>query len=274
MLNLKVLYISSAISPFVKNYEPADIVEFTSKAILENGFEVRGVMPKYGSINDRRNKLHEVLRLSDINIPIYNQDRALSVKVASLRQPNFQVYFIDNVEYFNRKGMFKNKDGKFYTDNDERMAFFCAGAIKSTRQLQWFPDIVHCNDWMAALVPFYLKTLYKDDEAFSKSKIVFTIHDTPFTYQFNESINHKLAIEGLDVDIVKSLGIKNFADLITVGAKYSDFVTKSFEKFDKAHEAANTALESIKPKYLPNVDNAAQTYADIYQALVKNEKIS
>lgn len=267
--NLKVLYISSAISPFIKTYKFGEMLESISKKLLELNVDVRGIVPKFGIISDRRNKLHEVIRLSDVNIIINNEEYPLSVKVASLRHSTFQVYFMDNKEYFNRKGIFNNKDEKFYTDNDERMLFFCIGAIKSIIQLEWIPDIIHCNDWFSALIPLCIKTIYKDDPTFAKTKIIFTIHANSFTYKFDKSIIDKVAtITGLDKAELESINPTNFEGIISAAVRYSDLTTTSIKPFNN-HNAINDIIEKENIEYIPNNDEGMEEkYINIYKSLL------
>ena len=173
----KLLFITHEMSPFLELTKISEITRQLPQAMQDKGFEIRILMPRFGNINERRNRLHEVIRLSGMNIIINDNDNPLIIKVASIPAARMQVYFLDNDEYFQRKHVFGDKDGKFYADNDERMIFFCKGALETVKKLGWAPDIVHCHGWMSALVPAYLKTTYKDDPTFKHSKIVYSIYE-------------------------------------------------------------------------------------------------
>jgi len=187
----KLLFITHEMSPFLELTKISEITRQLPQAMQDKGFEIRILMPKFGNINERRNRLHEVIRLSGMNIIINDNDNPLIIKVASIPSARMQVYFLDNDEYFHRKYVFGDKEGKFYNDNDERMIFFCKGALETVKKLGWAPDIVHCHGWMSALVPAYLKTTYKDDPTFKNSKIVYSIYENDFTEQLDPDFARK-----------------------------------------------------------------------------------
>ena len=176
----RVLYVATEIKPFLNNTYVADIIRRLPQAMQEKGVEIRILVPKFGLINERKNRLHEVVRLSGMNIPIGDDDRPLIIKVASIPSAKLQVYFIDNEDYFKRKTIFNNKNGKFHKDNDERCLFFCKGVLETVIKLGWAPDIIHCNDWMSSLVPILLKTSYSDQHIIENSKCIFSIYDNAF----------------------------------------------------------------------------------------------
>src|SRR5690606_19267140 len=175
MSKLRILYVASEINPFLQTSQVAEFVRKLPQAMQERGMEIRIFVPRFGLINERKNRLHEVVRLSGINIAVGDEEKPLVIKVASIPNAKMQVYFIDNEDYFQRKSIFFDNENNFYEDNDERAIFFCKGVIETIRKLGWSPDIVHCNDWMTSLIPMYLKTKYKADPIFKKTKIVFTV---------------------------------------------------------------------------------------------------
>lgn len=187
----KLLFITHEMSPFLEISKIAEITRQLPQAMQDKGFEIRILMPRFGNINERRNRLHEVIRLSGMNIIINDNDNPLIIKVASIPAARMQVYFLDNEEYFQRKHVFNDKDGKFYADNDERMIFFCKGALETVKKLGWAPDVVHCHGWMSALVPAYLKTTYKADPTFKNSKIVYSIYENDFKEKLDQDFAHK-----------------------------------------------------------------------------------
>ena len=174
MDKLRILYVSSEINPFLQTTDVAAYVRQLPQAMQERGAEIRILVPRFGLINERKNRLHEVVRLSGINITVGEEEKPLVIKVASIPNAKLQVYFIDNEDYFHRKSVFFDKKNNFYDDNDERAIFFCKGVLETVKKLGWAPDIVHCNDWMTALIPMYLKTTYRNDPMFKDTKSVFT----------------------------------------------------------------------------------------------------
>jgi len=153
MSKLRVLYVASEINPFLQTSEVADFVRKLPQAMQERGMEIRILVPRFGIINERKNRLHEVVRLSGINISVGDEEKPLIIKVASIPNAKLQVYFIDNEDYFHRKSVFHDKENNFYEDNDERAIFFCKGVIETVRKLGWAPDVVHCNDWILSTEP-------------------------------------------------------------------------------------------------------------------------
>ena len=166
MSNTRILYVASEINPFLELSHVAEFVKKLPQVMQEKGMEIRILVPRFGIINERRNRLHEVVRLSGINIDVGNEEKPLIIKVASIPAAKLQVYFIDNEDYFKRKHVFHDKNDEFYEDNDERAIFFCKGVLETVKKLGWAPDIVHCNDWMTGLIPLYLNTTYKKDPIF------------------------------------------------------------------------------------------------------------
>ncbi len=169
----KILFVSQEITPYLKETKMGKIGRYLPQGIQESGKEMRTFMPRFGLINERRNQLHEVIRLSGMNLIIDDTDHPLIIKVASIQTARMQVYFIDNEDYFQRKAMIRDpKTEAFYEDNDERTVFFSRGVLETVKKLGWAPDVIHCNGWMSALVALYVKTAYKDNPLFAKSKVV------------------------------------------------------------------------------------------------------
>jgi starch synthase len=170
----RVLYVSQEITPFLPKSELSEVSRNLPQGIHEKGKEIRVFMPKYGSINERRHQLHEVIRLSGMNLVVDDTDHPLIIKVASIPTARMQVYFIDNENYFQRKADLTDKSGKFFKDNDERSIFFCRGVLETVRKLGWAPDIIHCHGWFTSLLPLYVKKFYNDDPHFADAKVVFS----------------------------------------------------------------------------------------------------
>src|ERR1700710_15512 len=198
----KLLIVTHEMSPFLELTKISEITRQLPQAMQEKGYEIRILMPRFGNINERRNRLHEVIRLSGMNIIINDNDNPLIIKVASIPAARMQVYFLDNEEYFQRKHVFEDKDGKFYADNDERTIFFCKGALETVKKLGWSPDIVHCHGWMSSLIPMYMKTTYKDDPTFKHSKVVYSAYEKSFDEKLSTEFLRKMIMPGMaDTDI-------------------------------------------------------------------------
>ena len=175
MKKVRVLFISQEITPYLPETEMSKIGRYLPQGIQEKGREIRTFMPKYGCVNERRNQLHEVIRLSGMNLIINDTDHPLIIKVASIQSVRMQVYFIDNEDYFQRKFVLTDEKGKYFDDNDERTIFFTRGVLETVRKLRWSPDIVHCHGWITALIPLYLKKAYSDDPLYSNSKVIYSV---------------------------------------------------------------------------------------------------
>ena len=257
MAATRILYVTSEIDPFLQVSEVAKFVRKLPQAMQEKGMEVRILMPRFGIINERKNRLHEVVRLSGTNIPVGDEERPLVIKVASIPAAKLQVYFIDNEDLFKRKFVFHGKDEKWYEDNDERSIFFCKGVLETVKKLGWAPDIVHCNDWMTALVPLYLKTTYKEDPIFENAKIVFSVFDNKFPETFDASIVDKAFMEHVNKDDLAGL-TEGYNGLIKLAAANSDIV------LDNTSDAA--ALKTL----LKDSSDKIQTVGDSEEEIIEN----
>jgi starch synthase len=245
MENKKVLYISQQIMPFLPENEMSYISRYLPQGIQEKGKEVRVFMPRFGIINERRNQLHEVIRLSGMNLIIDDTDHSLIIKVTSIQQARMQVYFIDNDEYFKRKSTITDDDDVFYEDNDERMIFFGRGAIETTKKLRWTPDIIHCHGWMTSLVPLLIKKTYKDDPLFENAKVIFSLYDDGFNETLNLKIRKKLEAENIKQNDLKLLSPPDFINLQKLAIYYSDAVIMGQETVNQ--ELYDFAVSSKKP---------------------------
>ena len=208
----RILFIANEMSPYLELTEFSEIVNKLAIKANDNGFEVRCIMPRFGTINERRHRLHEVVRLSGINVSVDNDDMPLQIKVASLPSARLQVYFLENEELFKRKYIFHDENEKWFDDNGLRTIFFCKGALETVKKFGWPPDIIHCSGWMTGLIPAYLKTLYKKEPVFSHSKTVFTIGQNTF----KEKLGNDFLQEATNTAMFR--GGATFADAITFGA--------------------------------------------------------
>jgi len=213
MKNHKVLFVSQEITPYLPETEMSRISRYLPQGIQEKGKEIRTFMPKYGSINERRNQLHEVIRLSGMNLIIDDTDHPLIIKVASIQTARMQVYFIDNEDYFHRKSLFRDKQNKFFEDNDERVIFFARGVLETVRKLRWSPDIVHCHGWITSLIPLYLKKAYHEDPLYMDSKVVYSVYNDSFDNLLNPDFKRKLMIEGITKEDVTGLERPDYVSL-------------------------------------------------------------
>ena len=218
----KVLFISQEIMPYLAETHVSKIGRYLPQGIQERGKEIRTFMPRFGSINERRNQLHEVIRLSGMNLIIDDNDHPLIIKVASIQAARMQIYFIDNEEYFFRKYTIRSKDKKFYEDNDERMIFFARGVLETVKKLGWPPNLVHCHGWMAALVPMYLRTAYKDNPLFSDTKIITSFYADDFPETLSPDLVKKLAFDGIAKEDLTYYEDPNFVNIMKASVKYSD----------------------------------------------------
>ena len=233
MVKKRILYVSQEITPYLPENDLSKTSRFLPQAMNESGIDVRLFMPRFGCINERRHQLHEVIRLSGMNLIVNDIDQPLIIKVASIPQARMQVYFIDNEDYFKRKDLLVDKDGNLLKDNDERMIFFTKGVIETVKKLNWMPDIIHLHGWFASLFPIYLKKLFADDPVFDNSKIVSSVYSKSFGESLSKKIVEKIQFDGIedDLDLIKNPNFESLTDLMI---KFSDSVIISSDKIDKS----------------------------------------
>ena len=267
MSKLRILYVASEINPFLQTSKVAEFVRKLPQAMQEKGMEIRILVPRFGLINERKNRLHEVVRLSGINIAVGDEEKPLIIKVASIPNAKLQVYFIDNEDYFHRKYVFHDKENNFYEDNDERAIFFCKGVIETVRKLGWAPDIVHCNDWMTSLIPLYLKTTYKNDPLFKDAKSVFTVYNNSFKHKFNNDLIEKVKMIDIEDSMLTNLQTADYYGFIKLGLEFADAVIKAEEDtglngyFDEIPDEKK--IETIEKD-----GNFTDSYYNLYNELV------
>jgi starch synthase len=265
--NAKVLTISQSIHPFLDGPEDmAKAARQLPQGILEQGNEIRVFMPKFGCINERRHQLHEVIRLSGMNLIINDTDHALLIKVASVPSARMQVYFIDNEEYFKRKADTHCDEGSFYPDNDERALFFGRGVLETVRKLGWVPDIIHCHGWMTAFVPLYVRHYYADDPHFENAKLVYSAYDQKLE-TLDKDLPKKLVMEGFDKDLLKGLAKPTTDELQKFAMGLSDGVVKASPKLSRGLETAIKGYD--KPMMVNNGADLVQTHAEFYQSVME-----
>jgi starch synthase len=269
MSKLRILYVASEINPFLQTSQVADFVRKLPQAMQERGMEIRILVPRFGLINERKNRLHEVVRLSGINISVGEEEKPLIIKVASIPNAKLQVYFIDNEDYFHRKSVFVDKENNFHADNDERAIFFCKGVIETVKKLGWAPDIVHCNDWITSLIPLYLKTTYKNDPLFKGTKTVFTLYDNAFQHKFGSDLLDKVKMLDIEDSMLENLKTADFEGFIRLGAEYADAVITAEEEFDEGLNQVVAELQKQKKiETIKEGDNFLDSYYNLYNELV------
>jgi starch synthase len=268
----RVLIIANELSPYVEFTDFAQILNSLAVKTFDSGLEVRVIMPRFGTINERRHRLHEVVRLSGINIIIDKDDYPLIIKVASLPNARLQVYFMDNEDYFKRKAVFTDDKDNFFEDNAERMIFFCKSALETVKKFGWPPDIIHCHGWMTSLAPVYLKTAYKKEPVFNYSKVIYTAQNDQFAGNLGENFIRKATISG-DIKEKDLDPYKEGSNLsLTLGAaKYADVVIHGDVKPSKA------IADEIKPsrykkvvKYDDSWKEDASPLLDLYKSLTES----
>lgn len=274
MKKLRVLYISQEIHPFI----PSGVVPETSKDLAKStqelGREIRVFMPRFGVVNERKHQLHEVQRLSGMNLIINDHDHPLIIKVATVSDAKMQVYFIDNEEYFKRKETFWNKEtNEFAGDNDERTMFFGKGVLETVKKLGWAPDVIHCHGWMTSCIPMFLKKLYQDDPHFESSKVVFTPYGNEYIDQkFGTDIISKLKYDNFTDEDLKGLEDATIADLCAKGVEFADAVTEGTE--DVFNKIGVDSAELEKP-FLSNkdLDDEFRAYNEFYETILDENHV-
>ena len=272
MSALKVLYISQEITPYLPSTVRADLCRQLPQSILEKGKEVRIFMPKFGNINERRNQLHEVIRLSGMNICIDDTDHPLIIKVASIQQARMQVYFIDNEDFFQRKYDIADENGEF-DDNEDRAIFFLRGVLETVKKLRWSPDVIHCHGWISALAPIYIKRAYNNDPFFKDSRIVYSVYDDDFKKNFSAKFAEKLKINGISDEDVADIKDKevSFADLTRFALKYSDGAVQGSENINPDLVAD---LQNMGDRFVPyQGDNYVDPIDALYDKVASSPKL-
>jgi starch synthase len=265
----RILFISNEMSPYVDGTSFADTINKLAVLSNDNNMEVRCIMPKFGTINERRHRLHEVVRLSGINVSIDNDDYPLTIKVASLPNARLQVYFLDNEDFFKRKFVFNDEDDNFFDDNALRTVLFCKGALETVKKFGWPPDIIHCSGWMSALVPMFIRSAYKKEPVFSHCKVVYTIAETTFKEKLGADFLKLATIN----DNVTKKELEPFKDINNVGmyrggASFADAITFGAEDIDKK---LLTEFAKVKGKKVLKYDAESDLtdYLQLYSDLAK-----
>ena len=266
MKNRKILYVSSEVVPYLPENEISSMSFEIPKMVNKQGGQIRIFMPKYGNINERRHQLHEVIRLSGLNLVVNDLDMPLIIKVASIPKERIQVYFIDNEEYFNRKATFKDSSDKLFDDNDERCIFFAKGVLETIKRLNWSPDIIHVHGWMSALLPIYLKEIFKNEPIFQKSKIVTSLYSNEFEKNLNKDMINKVLFDEIDQKSVSDLKDPTYENLMRIAIDYSDGIIIGSENVSSKTigylKSYKKPILDFQPK-----DSFSESYTEFYNNL-------
>ena len=266
MKDKRILYVSSEVVPYLAENEVSLMSYDVPKMINDQGGQIRIFMPRYGNINERRHQLHEVIRLSGMNLVVNDLDMPLIIKVASIPKERIQVYFIDNDEYFKRKATFTDEEGEMFPDNDERAIFFAKGVVETVKKLNWVPDIIHVHGWMAAMLPVYMKHFYKNEALFSETKIVTSVYAQSFDGTLNKGMINKVKFDGVPADAIADLEIPNYENIIKATINHSDAVIVAS---DNLSSSLTKFIESSGKPFLPFASKDA--FAEAYTNFYKNE---
>ena len=263
MAKKKILFINQEISPYVPDNNLSLMGKDLPHAMQEHNHEIRTFMPKWGIINERRGQLHEVIRLSGMNLIINDTDHPLIIKVASIPSARVQVYFIDNDDYFGKRLMEKDENGEDYADNGERAIFFARGVLETVKKLRWVPDIIHCQGWMSAAIPFYVKTAYHDEPSFAETKVVTSLFSQSLDKNLGSDFKQCLEFRDAKAELLKDYQDNfDFNDLSKLAIEYSDGVIVADQ------QVKNDLIDFAKEKEIPVLDYQ-EDFADAYEAFYK-----
>ena len=254
----KILFINQEISPYVPDNSMSLLGKNLPNAIQEKGHEIRTFMPKWGTINERRGQLHEVIRLSGMNLIINDTDHPLIIKVASIQQTRVQVYFIDNDDYFNKRQMITDEQGNNYTDNGERAVFFARGVLETVKKLRWTPDIIHCQGWMSAVIPFYIKTAYRDEPSFTNSKVVTSLFAKSLQNNLGEDFKKCVEYKDAKAELLNAYHEFDFNELGKLAIDYSDGIVLAEKEINQ------DLIDYATQKSLPILNTPKDDFADAY----------
>ncbi|OUV55769.1 MAG: hypothetical protein CBC73_02920 [Flavobacteriales bacterium TMED113] len=260
-----ILFVAQELSPYTIGDIGQRILDLAAFMQSKDDIDVRIFIPRFGCINQRKHQLHEVIRLSGVNLVINDIDQPLIIKVGSVSKQKLQVYFIDNEEYFKRKQIFKDNDGKLFVDNDERMLFFCKGVLETLLMLGWKPDLVHCHGWITSMLPMYLKTRYSEDSLFNSTHIITSLYNKSFVGMLNKDLAKKVLQDDQIENTFEFLKKPNAIGLYKHASKFSDAIifNKGFSKINE--------IKEVLPKDVPTLGNGKDELTDEeYYSFYKN----
>jgi len=269
MKDKRILYVSSEVIPYLPQTEISSMSFEAPKMVNKQGGQIRIFMPRYGNINERRHQLHEVIRLSGINLVVNDLDMPLIIKVASIPKERIQVYFIDNEDYFKRKATLTDEDGKLFEDKDERAVFFAKGVIETVKKLNWAPDVIHVHGWMASLLPLYLKEYYKDEPLFNGSKVVTSVYGQSFDESLNPELINKVKFDEIEAGHLENLATPNYVNLMKTAIDFSDGLIKGSKELPGELEDYISSSDKPVLEY-----QYPEEFAEAYTEFYTNEILS
>ena len=267
MEDKRILFVSAEVVPYLAENEVSLMSYQVPKMINDQGGQIRIFMPRYGNINERRHQLHEVIRLSGMNLVVNDLDMPLIIKVASIPKDRIQVYFIDNDEYFKRKATFTDEEGVLFPDNDERAIFFAKGVIETVKKLNWVPDIIHVHGWMASLLPIYMKHFYKNEALFENTKIITSVYSQSFEGSLNKELINKIKFDGVPHEAVTDLESPTYENILKSAITNSDAVIVGSNGLSKS---LTNFIETSQKPFLPfaSRDEFAVLYTNFYRSQI------
>ena len=263
MKEKRILYVSSEVIPYLPETEISSMSFEAPRMVNNQGGQIRIFMPRFGNINERRHQLHEVIRLSGMNLVINDLDMPLIIKVASIPKERMQVYFIDNEDYFKRKATLTDEEGNLFSDNDERAIFFAKGVIETVKKLNWSPDIIHVNGWLSSLLPLYLRNYYGNEPLFNEAKIVTSIYNQDFQGALDKDMYKKVLFDGLENDQVKHLKKPTYVNIMKTAVDNSDAAIIAGDNIPDELKKYLNKLDKPVMEY-KNKEEFAQAYQDFY----------
>ena len=268
MASNRILYVCQEVAPYVPDTEGALLCRKLSQAMQERGNEIRTFMPRYGCINERRHQLHEVIRLSGMNLIIDDNDHQLIIKVASIPSARVQIYFIDNDDYFARKAILRDADENYFEDNDERAIFFARGVLETVKKLRWTPTVVHCHGWFSSIVPIYLKKVFADDPIFRDVKVVVSLYGDGFSGELDPGFGAKIAGEGVKDKNLAILDTPSYENLCRFVMEYADGVVAASPDVDpKVLDMARASGKPMLEYQSPEAEDFFDNYNRFYEAI-------
>ena len=267
MSKKRILFVTQEMEPYTTLSEMSELVRKLPQHVQESGYEIRVLMPRFGTINERRHRLHEVVRLSGMNIIVDDEDYPLIIKVASLPGARMQVYFLDNEEFFKRKFVFEDAEGKPFEDNQDRTVFFCKGVLETVKKFGWPPDIIHCHGPMTALLPLFKKKVYHNDPIFEDTKMIYSIYDNELDSSFDDKFLDIAAINDLEAEDVAPYAVDGKINLHNGGIHYSDAVVKGSSSLSDVVMKSIENSDALVHEYQPVEDQLAAV-VEFYQGLL------
>ncbi len=275
MAKMKILYVTHEMTPYYQLTAMADSARELPQKMQDKEMEVRVFMPRFGSIKERKHRLHEVIRLSGINVPVGDDDNPLLIKVASLPAAKMQIYFLDNEDFFQKRDYLHDDEGKFFADNDERAIFFNKGVIEIIHKLGWIPDIIHCQGWMSGLVGMYARTVLRNEPMFKNTRFIYTVFENTFTETMGKNFTDKAIVNGQDKSHFAFLENPGIMDFYKTGVQYADAITIGSPDVDAGlHKFIHKLNKPFLDYRDKDADNFAESHYEFYQSLLEDNVLA